>query len=455
MSHEIVVKPEIPPVFAPTPRDAAVKVIEVLNAAGTTGYFVGGCVRDEGLGLNVSDYDVTTSASPNQIKALFQTTSSESEQYGIIRVFIPDTHQKKEGLDFKRTGGYASGNWIETCTYRCTNGILPSADLPATLETDTYRRDFTVNALYLNPGTGEGIDLVGGRVDLQERRLRVIGDPVVRFREDPLRILRGIRLSISCSLTIDPHCLAGMREVGPLLADRTLITGLKLNQELNKVITKGITAEWYRVMTSLDLIRGTFPLMVGVSLETLERFDFYIEQLKEEGKDVAIGVSRKRRTRSDGSLILGLTVMTAQADLNDVVEWYRILGYSKFFLDEITLLRSNVDKIALSLSDEEHLAFSWMNSLDQLLVFYCVMTGDIEGKNRFVTEMKRVVTETKVNSQKKSRFLTGADLATMGYPRGSVYKMMLSKLSQKEDDGTIRSKEEACQWIRTQYPPSS
>lgn len=452
MSKDIVIKPEIIALVAADPRQAAIKVIEILNSAGHNGYFVGGCVRDEYLDHNVSDYDVTTSAMPDQIKLLFHITSSESEQYGIIRVFIPDTPVKSSGLDFKRTGGYASGNWIETCTYRCSNGSLPSVDFTATLEADTSRRDFTVNAMYLNPITGDLIDFVGGQTDLINRRLRVIGIPVQRFHEDPLRILRAIRLSISSGLTPDSECLDGIRETGMLLKDRNLISGLKLNQELNKVITKGILAPWYTIMLSLDLIKFAYPIMGGIPVDMLERFDSYMARVKDEGNKIAMGVSRKRRIRADTSVIMGLAVITSTSSSEIVVAWCRSLGYSQFFIDEITFLHTHASKIDTLLSDTVYTSLSNMSSLDELLIFYVLKTGNVEGKDRFMKEINRVVSELRANSQKRSSLLTGTDLTKMGYPRGELYKVILSKLAQRETEGIVKTKEEAYTWVRSEYP---
>ena len=164
---------------APVPS-APLDILHTLRAKGHEAYLVGGCVRDLLLGREPQDWDVATDARPEQIEALFPKTLAVGKAFGIITV-VPDVGQPVEVASYRADSPYADGRRPETVTF---------TDARA----DALRRDFTVNALFLDPATGDIRDYVGGRADLDARVIRAIGDPEPRFAEDHLRLLRGARL---------------------------------------------------------------------------------------------------------------------------------------------------------------------------------------------------------------------------------------------------------------------
>jgi poly(A) polymerase len=175
-----------------TPRDAAIEIVRTLRAKGFEAYFAGGCVRDELLGLEPKDYDVATNATPDDIRSLFNKTASVGASFGVmlVRDFGPTT----EVATFRADGEYSDSR-------------RPDAVEFTTAERDAERRDFTINAMFLDPLAPEGhqiIDFVGGVQDLDDRVLRAVGDPEDRLREDHLRALRAIRFAARFGLVIDP-----------------------------------------------------------------------------------------------------------------------------------------------------------------------------------------------------------------------------------------------------------
>ena len=178
--------------------------IEKLEAAGFRAYTVGGCVRDSLLGLTPKDYDLCTNASPQQIADLFS-------DHGLVR------SGEKHG-----TIGVIWGNEvIEITTFRTEGGYRDSrhpdwVKFVGTVEEDLSRRDFTVNAMAYSPLSGY-TDPFGGQRDLQDRVLRAVGDPQVRFTEDPLRILRGVRFAVTYGLTPEEETLRAMIRLAPLM----------------------------------------------------------------------------------------------------------------------------------------------------------------------------------------------------------------------------------------------
>lgn len=175
-----------------TPRDAAIEIVRTLRAKGFEAYFAGGCVRDELLGLEPKDYDVATNATPDDIRSLFGRTASVGASFGVmlVRDFGPTT----EVATFRADGEYSDAR-------------RPDAVEFTTAERDAERRDFTINAMFLDPLAPEEhqiIDFVGGLQDLDDRVLRAVGDPEDRLREDHLRALRAIRFAARFGLVIDP-----------------------------------------------------------------------------------------------------------------------------------------------------------------------------------------------------------------------------------------------------------
>ncbi|MEK6703872.1 MAG: CCA tRNA nucleotidyltransferase, partial [Planctomycetota bacterium] len=177
-------------------RHAAVVVVRALQEAGHVAYFAGGCVRDELLGLTPSDYDVATDATPDRIASLFRRTAAVGASFGVMLV--------KEGQSV-----------IEVATFRADGTYLdnrrPDSVRFSTPQDDARRRDFTVNALFLDPldtQSGPGgrvIDHVGGLGDLARRVIRAVGDPDQRLGEDHLRALRAVRLSAKLGFSISPE----------------------------------------------------------------------------------------------------------------------------------------------------------------------------------------------------------------------------------------------------------
>ena len=178
--------------------------ITALEAAGFRAYAVGGCVRDSLLGLTPADFDLCTSAKPQDICRVFSDHQllHHGEKHGTVGVVL-DT-EVFEITTFRTEGGYEDTrhpSWVA---------------FVENVEEDLARRDFTVNAMAFNPSTGY-VDPFGGQRDLENKILRTVGDPEARFREDALRILRGARFSARFSLTPEPATLAAMEALAPLM----------------------------------------------------------------------------------------------------------------------------------------------------------------------------------------------------------------------------------------------
>ncbi len=178
------------------PREAAVRVASSLMGDGHETFFAGGCVRDRLLGFEPADFDVATSARPEEVEGLFPHARGVGAHFGVMLVPI-------------------GGRMIEVATFRSDgayhDGRRPSEVSFGSAEADALRRDFTINGLFEDPTSGRIIDFVGGREDLDARVLRAIGEPEDRFEEDRLRMLRAVRFAARFELAIEPATFDAIR----------------------------------------------------------------------------------------------------------------------------------------------------------------------------------------------------------------------------------------------------
>src|SRR3984957_1222976 len=171
------------------PKSLATGIVRRLRDAGHVAYLAGGCVRDMLRGVEAKDYDIATSARPEEVQRLFSKTVAVGAHFGVICVL--DGGRQFEVATFRSDGAYIDGRHPEAVTF-------------SSPREDAERRDFTVNGMFYDPVAGEVIDFVGGRADLERRVLRAIGDAGSRFREDRLRMLRAVRFATVLEFEIDP-----------------------------------------------------------------------------------------------------------------------------------------------------------------------------------------------------------------------------------------------------------
>ncbi|MCH7719430.1 MAG: CCA tRNA nucleotidyltransferase [Planctomycetes bacterium] len=201
-----------------TAKQAATKIAAVLGDNGYTALFAGGCVRDELLGRPPKDYDVATDAPPETVVELFPKTSQVGAKFGVVIVRLGG--RQTEVATFRSDGAYLDGRHPERVTF---------SDAKA----DAARRDFTINGMFLDPQDGRVIDYVGGRVDLQDRLIRAIGEPDRRFAEDHLRMLRAVRFATQLGFTMEPQTARAIRTYANHLTE---ISQERIRMELERVL---------------------------------------------------------------------------------------------------------------------------------------------------------------------------------------------------------------------------
>ncbi len=219
----------------------AIKVLYKLNDAGYQSYLVGGGVRDILLGLKPKDFDVATDATPEQIKSVFRNCRLIGRRFRLAHILFG-----REVIEVATFRAGHEGSQSELQNNKQTrktakaltddDGMLVRDNVYGTLIEDAFRRDFTVNALYYTVQDFTVIDYTKGLKDLKAKTLRLIGDPVERYKEDPVRILRAIRLSCKLNLSIEKKTLEPIRELSVLLEN---ISNARLWEECNKMLLSG------------------------------------------------------------------------------------------------------------------------------------------------------------------------------------------------------------------------
>ncbi|MBQ9614570.1 MAG: CCA tRNA nucleotidyltransferase [Lachnospiraceae bacterium] len=223
--------------------EGAAKILEELRRAGYEAYVVGGCVRDSILGRDPQDWDITTSALPEQVKAVFRRTVDTGIKHGTVTVLLGGSQY--EVTTYRIDGDYKDGRHPENVSF------------VRELSEDLRRRDFTINAMAYSEETGL-VDLFEGIRDIQERRIRAVGDPAERFSEDALRIMRAVRFSAQLGYEIDPATCDAIRRQADGLRR---ISAERIRVELDKLLTSE-HPEALRTAYELGILKEFLPELV-------------------------------------------------------------------------------------------------------------------------------------------------------------------------------------------------
>jgi poly(A) polymerase len=225
------------------------QVLRTLQTGGHEAWLVGGCVRDFLLGRTPKDYDIATDALPERIESLFAKTLSIGKAFGIITV-LPEDGEPVDVATYREDAAYTDGRHPQTV--RFTNA-----------REDARRRDFTVNALLWNPDMGEWMDHVGGRADLEARVIRAIGNPLHRFREDKLRMLRAIRFAAVLGFSIAPETFCAIQRLAP---DIRQISVERIREELFRMLTEApLAGNALQLLQTSGLLREILPEVAAMA----------------------------------------------------------------------------------------------------------------------------------------------------------------------------------------------
>ena len=230
-------------------RDFALQVATRLREAGYQALWAGGCVRDQLLGLIPQDYDVATSARPEQVRDLFghRRTLAIGAAFGVI-VVLGRQSQQIEVATFRSDGAYLDGRHPTGVTY-------------TTAEADAQRRDFTINGLFFDPVEETVIDYVGGQQDLKQGLIRAIGEPSARFSEDKLRMLRAVRFATTFDFQIDPPTLAAVQSMA---AEVHVVSAERIGGELRRLLVHPARKRGLELLLESGLLAQLLPELAAL-----------------------------------------------------------------------------------------------------------------------------------------------------------------------------------------------
>ena len=372
--------------------DLARSVAIRLREHGYESWLVGGCVRDLLLQRDPKDCDVSTSAYPEQIMALFPHAILVGAHFGVVLVKAGPA--QVEVATFRSDGLYSDGRRPDQVTFE------------SDVRKDLLRRDFTINALLMDPMTREIHDFVEGREDLSARLIRAIGDARERFREDHLRMMRAIRFAARFGFSIEPRTWDAIR------AER---------ESIARISTERITAELARILTEGGAARGMTMLrecgLLDVILPEAGSFEV-LGRLRSPGFELALasillddyrGVDRLRLSNEERARVLAF-----------------IANHRRF---------GQLREMRLS----ERKRFLRMRDFDQQLELYrAAVSGD--ARYEYVRSLRESMTDEMLWPP---RLLTGDDLKELGVPAGPRFAELLNALEDAQLEGRVTTRAEA------------
>lgn len=234
--------------------EAARKVLHRLNKSGFDAYLVGGGVRDILLGGQPKDFDIATNATPEEVHDLFRNSRLIGRRFRIVHVVFG--REIIEVTTFRGNARNTEEDLAEDEHKTSEHGLLLRDNVYGTQEEDALRRDFTINALYYCIRDFTVIDFTSGVEDMENRLIRLIGDPETRYREDPVRMLRAIRFAAKLGFAIEPETEAPIHELAPLL---THIPPARLFDEVLKLLSAGHGEATYDLLLHYGLLAPLFP----------------------------------------------------------------------------------------------------------------------------------------------------------------------------------------------------
>lgn len=451
--------------------DAALHVVETLRERGFAAYFAGGCVRDLLLGIVPKDYDVATSARPEQVLLGFVRTFGVGANFGVV---IVCTANKDRGCDvmtevatFRSEGVYTDGRRPDAVTY---------SDTP---QDDVVRRDFTVNGMLLDPVgldaaqitaeqlTPRVLDFVGGREDLEAKVLRAIGDPRLRFAEDKLRMLRAVRFAARFGFAIEPATMQAMQAEAATIGQ---VSNERVRDELTKMLTEGRAKRAFELLDDSGLLEHVLPevaAMKGVQQppEWHPEGDVWVHTLLlldklEPGAKATLAWSAllhdvgkpptyrapqpddaRPRIRFNGHAEVGATMARAVLNRlrfsNEETAQIVALVANHMRFGDVDKMRASTLKRFFRLDDfEEHLALHKLDvtSSHNLLGMYDLAKSAYEA--------------APVEAYRPALLLTGRDLIDAGLKPGPRFKGLLRDLEDAQLEGSITTREGAVNLLR-------
>jgi len=448
-------------------HELADHICAVLRQNGFQSYLVGGCVRDLILQRVPADYDVATDATPQQVSAIFPDALGVGAQFGVM--LVPDPRRDPDSpaltvevATFRSDVGYTDGRHPDRVVYTTS------------AEEDARRSDFTINALMMDPEKGEILDFVGGQQDLRTGVVRAIGDPVIRFREDKLRMLRAVRFAARLGYVISPPTAVAISGMAGYIQD---VSAERIRDELTKILTEGAARRGFELLDATGLLSVPAVLPEIAAMKGVEQPPQYHPEgdvwvhtmimlaelpsgcsptlawgvlLHDVGKPPTFKppTGPSDRIRFDGHAEIGAVMAEAicrrlRFSNDDTAQIVALVANHMKFKDAAAMRPATMKRFVRLDRFPEHLE---LHRVDCLSSHRMLQNYDL---------VRRFIAETPPEEVRPPRLLTGNDLKEMGFRAGPVFKEILAATEDAQLDGRWKTREEALAWVKSNFVPES
>jgi len=432
-----------------SPAQLAVEIVRRIQDAGFIAFWVGGCVRDLLLNRPPGDYDIATSALPDQIERLFKRTIPVGRKFGII-VVIKEEHQFQVAT-FRAEADYRDGRHPEQVTF---------GDAIA----DAHRRDFTINGLFYDPVREQLHDWVAGEADLRSKLIRTIGSPEERFAEDHLRLLRAVRFAAQLGFEIEPQTLMAIQKQAPSIGH---ISAERIRAELIKLFSPPHAARGLSLLRDSGLLRNILPeLEATIACEqspdfhpegtVFEHILLMLKQMPDNSDpslpwavllhDIAkpATASRDRNTGSIhfygherlGEFVAREILERLRFPRKQIDEVTKAVRYHMQFKDAFGMRKSTLRRLLLRPSFPLELELHRLDCLGS--------HGHLDVYDYLVASARELEQQPEI----RPPLLTGHDLIALGMKPGAAMGALLAEIREKQLQDELKTKAEAKKWAK-------
>ncbi|MFZ0999022.1 MAG: CCA tRNA nucleotidyltransferase [Candidatus Sulfotelmatobacter sp.] len=450
-------------------KEFAITIIQTLRQQGFQAYLVGGCVRDLLLKREPGDYDVATSATPAQVMEIFPETYAVGAQFGVVLVPAPEDQRTVADESV-----LPKAQAIEVATFRSdhdySDGRRPDeVRFTQDPREDVARRDFTINGMMLDPLSGDLLDFVGGRGDLEAGIVRTIGDPELRFGEDKLRMLRAVRFAARFKYVIEAQTLAPIQR---LAHEIQVVSRERIRDELTKMLTEVHGRRAFLLLDESGLLKEVLPeisAMKGVQQppEFHPEGDVFVHTLlllenlprpcpptlawgallHDVGKPATFRVAPDR-IRFDDHVDVGVKIAEEifgrlRFSNHDTAQVLALVDNHMRFGHATRMKESTLKKFLRLPGFDQHLALHRADSL--------ASHGNLSTYEFIRTKLAEIPPE----KIRPVGLVTGDDLIAAGYPPGPRFREILEAVEDAQLEGRLVSRDTALEFVKNAFPAST
>jgi len=436
-------------------RTGAIEIAAELRSRGFQAWLVGGCVRDLVLGREPKDYDIATEARPEQLLRLFPNAQLVGAQFGVVLV------DGVEIATFRSDHVYADGRHPEGVTFETDP------------KQDVLRRDFTINALLLDPSaldspslsSSQVVDYVGGLSDLRAGIIRAIGDPEQRFEEDHLRMLRAVRFAARFGFAIDPATMAAIQKLHTQILR---VSPERIRDELVRILTEGGARRGFELLDASGLLRDILPEVAAMKgVEQPPEFHpegdvwthtlIMLEGLRSPSPALALGVLLHDVGKPGTFRIAGRIRFDGHVELGERI--------ARDILNRLRFSNAEIDQVIALIAN--HMRFSHVHQMrestlkrmlrlerfDEHLELHRLDCSSSHGHLDNYEFAKTKFEQSAPEELRPVRLVTGDDLIAAGYPPGPDFARMLELSEDAQLEARIHNKEEGLELVRATFGP--